>query len=56
MGAATVLQRAWRNVLSKRIDALLDDVTSFQAVARGWIAREKRRNGGRVRERRRGVW
>ncbi|TID14387.1 calmodulin-binding protein Sha1 [Venturia nashicola] len=54
--AATVLQRAWRSVLSRRIDALLDDVTSFQAVARGWAIREKRRNGGKVKERRRGVW
>ncbi|KAE9983022.1 hypothetical protein BLS_005039 [Venturia inaequalis] len=56
VGAAIVLQRAWRNVLSRRIDALLDDVTGFQAMARGWAVREKRRNGGRVKARRRGVW
>lgn len=56
VNAAIVLQRGWRNVLNRRIDALLDDVTRFQAAARGWTVREKRRNGGRVKERRRGVW
>lgn len=56
VNAAMLLQRAWRNVLSRRIDALLDDVTSFQAMARGWAARERVKGGGKIRQRKRGVW
>lgn len=56
VNAAMVLQRAWRKLLNSRIDRLLDDVTGFQSLARGWVVRERRRGGGRVRERKKGVW
>lgn len=57
VNAATVLQRAWRKVLDKRIDALVSDVTNFQSVARSWLARERVRSGGRAKERKvRGGW
>ncbi|KAF2144687.1 uncharacterized protein K452DRAFT_223122 [Aplosporella prunicola CBS 121167] len=41
VGAATVLQRAWRRVLDARIERLIGDVLGFQAVARGWAARRR---------------
>ena len=37
--AATVLQRAWRKVLDERIRRLHHNVTAFQEVAKGWLAR-----------------
>ena len=39
VGAAKVLQRAWRGVLAKRIGDLERDVLGFQGFARGWICR-----------------
>jgi abnormal spindle-like microcephaly-associated protein len=57
VGAAVVLQRAWRAVLDRRIDALLNDVVGFQAMARKWLVREKIRGGGKIRKQRiRGGW
>ncbi|QDS77908.1 hypothetical protein FKW77_000761 [Venturia effusa] len=56
VNAATVLQKAWRKVLSRRIDALLDDVICFQTMARGWTTRERIRGGGKIKPRKRGVW
>lgn len=41
VGAAIVLQRAWRRVLDLRIEALLKDVTVLQSLSRGWLARRK---------------
>jgi len=41
VGAAVVLQRAWRRVLDLRIEALLKDVMALQALSRGWLARRK---------------
>lgn len=41
VGAAVVLQRAWRRVLDLRIEALLKDVITLQALSRGWLARRK---------------
>jgi abnormal spindle-like microcephaly-associated protein len=37
--AAVVLQRAWRNVLDRRIECLERDVLGFQALVRGWGVR-----------------
>jgi abnormal spindle-like microcephaly-associated protein len=50
VGAATVLQRAWRNVLVARRAALERDVQAFQALARGWAIRRwvRRITAGRV--------
>ncbi|KAK5686191.1 hypothetical protein LTS10_002307 [Elasticomyces elasticus] len=42
--AATVMQRAWRNVLSVRSSRLNADVLAFQVVARGWHARRLARS------------
>jgi abnormal spindle-like microcephaly-associated protein len=47
VGAAIVLQRAWRRVLDKKIQLLETDVCNFQAIARGWLVRS--RNGNRTR-------
>ncbi|KIW00376.1 uncharacterized protein PV09_08086 [Verruconis gallopava] len=52
VGAAIVLQRAWRKVLSNRIERLLGDIINVQAVARGWIARQKIKGGGKIKSRR----
>jgi abnormal spindle-like microcephaly-associated protein len=52
VGAATVLQRAWRKVLNTRIERLLVDIIAVQTMGRGWIAREKVRGGGVVKLRR----
>ena len=52
VGAATVLQRAWRRVLDARMQRLVAGVVAFQSGARGWITREKIRGGGVVRGRR----
>ncbi|KAK8168443.1 hypothetical protein IWX90DRAFT_380386 [Phyllosticta citrichinensis] len=41
VGAAMVLQRAWRRVLDARIGRLIGDVLGFQAAARGWAVRRK---------------
>lgn len=57
--AATVLQRAWRKVLDKRIGRLVEDVVGFQAVARGWAVRRRvadGKDGGKARRRVRGGW
>jgi abnormal spindle-like microcephaly-associated protein len=56
VGAAVVLQRAWRAVLDRRIDALVKDVVGFQAMARKWLVREKIRGGKIRRQRIRGGW
>ncbi|GME35357.1 putative calmodulin-binding protein sha1 protein [Neofusicoccum parvum] len=62
VGAAIVLQRAWRSVLDARIGKLVRDVTTFQALARGWAVRratlDSRKKGGAARrvERVRGGW
>ncbi|KAF2085320.1 hypothetical protein K490DRAFT_67738 [Saccharata proteae CBS 121410] len=57
VGAAVVLQRAWRKVLDARIARLVSDVVGFQTLARGWAVRGKmgKRNGKRS-ERVRGGW
>ncbi|KAB2570392.1 putative calmodulin-binding protein sha1 protein [Lasiodiplodia theobromae] len=52
VGAAVVLQRAWRTVLDARIRKLVDDVTRFQALARGWGVRNRMPNGTKTRSRR----
>ena len=52
VGAAVVLQRAWRGVRERRMQRVVDSVEGMQARARGWILREKIRGGGVVRERR----
>jgi abnormal spindle-like microcephaly-associated protein len=52
VGAAVVLQRAWRRILEARVENLLRIVVAVQVVGRGWIAREKIKGGGRVRKRR----
>lgn len=41
VGAAIVLQRAWRGVIAGRVGRLESDVSVFQAVARGWLARRQ---------------
>ena len=41
VSAAIVLQRAWRDVLDKRINRLNGDVERFQAIAKAWILRRK---------------
>ncbi|KAK8186321.1 hypothetical protein BC567DRAFT_269988 [Phyllosticta citribraziliensis] len=41
VGAAMVLQRAWRRVLDARIGRLIGDVLGFQAAARGWAVRRR---------------
>ncbi|KAK5721491.1 hypothetical protein LTR15_006079 [Elasticomyces elasticus] len=46
--AATVMQRAWRSVLSVRSSKLNADVLAFQVVARGWRARRLARSSLRV--------
>lgn len=50
VGAAIVLQRAWRAVIAGRVGRLERDVCRFQAAARGWFARrggkERRVMGG----------
>ncbi|KAL1613737.1 hypothetical protein SLS54_010315 [Diplodia seriata] len=63
VGAAVVLQRAWRTVLDARIRKLVHDVTSFQALARAWAVRFRMPNGNRKKgrttrkaERIRGGW
>jgi abnormal spindle-like microcephaly-associated protein len=43
--AAVVLQRAWRNVLDRRIECLERDVTGFQSLARGWVVRRATKGG-----------
>jgi abnormal spindle-like microcephaly-associated protein len=45
VSAAVVLQRAWRDVLDKRINRLNSDVEQFQAVARTWTLRKKLERG-----------
>ena len=52
VGAAVVLQRAWRGVRERRMERVVNSVVCFQAGARGWIEREKVRGGGVVRGRR----
>ncbi|KAK5699350.1 hypothetical protein LTR17_023320 [Elasticomyces elasticus] len=42
--AATVIQRAWRNVLSVRSSKLNADLLAFQVIARGWRARRLARS------------
>jgi abnormal spindle-like microcephaly-associated protein len=49
VGAAVVLQRAWRAVLARKIAMLEDDVRMFQAVARGWLVRSRRARKGGLR-------
>lgn len=39
--AATVLQRAWRAVIEKRLRRLNADVEGFQVLARGWVVRRE---------------
>jgi abnormal spindle-like microcephaly-associated protein len=39
VNAAVVLQRAWRNVLDRRIECLERDVLGFQSLVRGWGVR-----------------
>lgn len=60
VGAAVVLQRAWRSVLDARIGRLIGDVVGFQAAARGWAARRRAKasKGGKVKKREniRGGW
>ncbi|OJD38068.1 calmodulin-binding protein sha1 [Diplodia corticola] len=63
VGAAVVLQRAWRNVLDSRIVKLMDDITAFQALARAWAVRcrmpaanKKKGRATRKVERIRGGW
>ncbi|KAK7521691.1 uncharacterized protein IWZ02DRAFT_370854 [Phyllosticta citriasiana] len=60
VGAAVVLQRAWRRVLDTRIGRLIGDVLGFQAAARGWAVRRKLApsKGGKVKRREnvRGGW
>ncbi|OCK78624.1 hypothetical protein K432DRAFT_383725 [Lepidopterella palustris CBS 459.81] len=63
VGAATVLQRAWRELLQRRSERLTRNITAFQAMARGWAVRRLMRGinggklGGKGRERRiRGGW
>ncbi|KAK3624838.1 hypothetical protein LTR22_023812 [Elasticomyces elasticus] len=46
--AATVMQRAWRSVLSVRSSKLNADVLAFQVVARGWRARRLARSRLRI--------
>ena len=41
VSAATVLQKAWRQVLDTRIRKLNDKVVLFQGVAKGWLQRRK---------------
>ncbi|KZF24975.1 hypothetical protein L228DRAFT_280255 [Xylona heveae TC161] len=52
INAATVLQRAWRACLAKKIDQLVKSVTLTQALARGWIARKKAEKQQARRQRR----
>lgn len=52
VGAAVVLQSAWRTVLDARIRKLVDDVTRFQALTRGWGVRNRMPNGTKTRSRR----
>ncbi|EKG10654.1 IQ motif EF-hand binding site [Macrophomina phaseolina MS6] len=40
IGAAVVLQRAWRHVLDARVGKLVNDITAFQALVRGWAVRK----------------
>lgn len=54
VGAAVVLQQAWRAVLERRIAMLVADVMGVQCVARGWVARG--RVWGRRAERVRAGW
>ncbi|KAK4896332.1 hypothetical protein LTR27_005855 [Elasticomyces elasticus] len=42
--AATIMQRAWRRILSVRSSKLNADVLAFQVVARGWRARRLARS------------
>lgn len=46
VGAAIVLQRAWRNILDARIGKLVGDITAFQALARGCAVRRTVPLGG----------
>lgn len=56
VGAAVVLQRAWRSVVEKRERRRFEEVAAFQELARGWMKRrevkqklkevERRRLGG----------
>jgi abnormal spindle-like microcephaly-associated protein len=48
IGAAVVLQRAWRRVLNGKIRLLESDVSKFQAIARGWLIRSRNSNTKRV--------
>jgi abnormal spindle-like microcephaly-associated protein len=55
IGAAVVLQRAWRCVLDNRIRRLEMETCVFQSVARGWLVRTRHtRKGKEIRERRAG--
>ncbi|KAJ9666424.1 hypothetical protein H2201_003346 [Coniosporium apollinis] len=59
VGAAVVLQRAWRRVLDQRIGRLVEDVVGFQAVARGWATRRRvadGKDGGKRKGRVMGGW
>ncbi|KAF2501799.1 hypothetical protein BU16DRAFT_501170 [Lophium mytilinum] len=64
VNAATVLQRGWRKVLDQRQERLRNDITAFQARARGWAVRRALRGAlagktgwGKIKERRaRGGW
>lgn len=41
VNAATILQRAWRAVVDRRIRKLNGEVEVFQALAKGWASRNK---------------
>ena len=41
VGAATILQRAWRVVLGARLSRLNAGVGSFQVLAKGWLERRR---------------
>lgn len=43
--AAVALQRAWRNVIARRVARLEKDVGAFQAVARVWLASRSEMQG-----------
>ena len=44
VNATVVLQRAWRRVIDKKISMLEGDVRKLQAVARGWLLRNKEKH------------
>ena len=55
VNAAVILQRAWRQVLDRRIGALVGDIVRVQSLARAWKVRRRMKKGPK-RERVRGGW